>query len=205
MSAAAPMDDLPLGLGDPQADAQAVFRTLLRALSHPAVPVVCPAVAPPVPGLAPAAAALLLALTDPETPVRWAGANAARWLRFHCGAPAATRPDEAVFALIADPATLAHDGGRLADHALGTDVSPERSTTLFVQVPALDGGAPLQASGPGLAAAVSFAPSGLPEGFWAQWADNRARFPSGVDLVLVCGDAIVGLPRTTRVTPAYGG
>ena len=84
-------------------------------------------------------------------------------------------------------------------------VSPERSTTLIVQLPALDGGPPMRANGPGLAAPVTLAPAGLPDGFWAQWADNRARFPSGVDLVLVAGDAIVGLPRTTRVSPADGG
>ncbi|MCX7231571.1 MAG: phosphonate C-P lyase system protein PhnH [Burkholderiales bacterium] len=205
MNASAPMDDLPPGLADPQGDAQAVFRALLTALSRPAAAVPCPAVAPDVPGLAPAAAALLLALTDPETPVWWEGADASAWLRFHSGAPVAQRRDAAVFALVVEPAALGRAGGRLADFALGTDVSPERSTTLIVQLPALDGGPPMRASGPGLAAPVTLAPAGLPDGFWAQWADNHARFPSGVDLVLVAGDAIVGLPRTTRVSPADGG
>jgi len=204
MNASVPMDDLPPGLADPQGDAQAVFRALLTALSRPAAAVPCPAVAPDVPGLAPAAAALLLALTDPETPVWWEGADASAWLRFHSGAPVAQRRGAAVFALIVEPAALGRAGGRLADFALGTDVSPERSTTLIVQLPALGGGQPMRASGPGLAAPVTLAPAGLPDGFWAQWVDNHSRFPSGVDLVLVAGDAIVGLPRTTRVTPADG-
>ncbi|RPH43311.1 MAG: phosphonate C-P lyase system protein PhnH [Burkholderiales bacterium] len=200
------MDDLPPGLADPQGGAQAVFRALLTALSRPAAAVCCPAVAPEVPGLAPAAAALLLALTDPETPVWWeGGADASAWLRFHSGAPVAARRDAAVFALVVEPAALGREGARLADFALGTDEAPERSATLIVQLPALEGGMPMRASGPGLAAPVTLAPAGLPDGFWAQWADNHARFPSGVDLVLVAGDAIVGLPRTTRVSPADGG
>jgi len=41
---------------------------------------------------------------------------------------------------------------------------------------------------------------GLPADFAAQWAENHAAFPRGVDAYLASADALVGLPRTTRIT-----
>ena len=32
-----------------------------------------------------------------------------------------------------------------------------------------------------------------------QWADNRALFPRGVDVVLTCGQFFIALPRTTKI------
>ena len=43
----------------------------------------------------------------------------------------------------------------------------------------------------------------LPDGdFLDQWAENRTRFPRGVDLLLVRDGTVVGLPRTTRISEA---
>ncbi|MBP0650283.1 phosphonate C-P lyase system protein PhnH [Mycobacterium tuberculosis] len=36
-------------------------------------------------------------------------------------------------------------------------------------------------------------------GFWAEVATKAARFPLGVELCLVAGDRLIGLPRTTRI------
>ena len=40
----------------------------------------------------------------------------------------------------------------------------------------------------------------VPRHFVAQWKQNRARFPRGVDLILAAPDGIACLPRTTRIT-----
>lgn len=110
--------DLPMGFADPVSDAQGAFRAALRALSHPGEVVECPVSAPAVPGLMPATAALLLALTDLETPVWWSRVGpAARWLQFHTGAPTVARPVDAHFAVVG----LALDVPDLSSLNAGTD------------------------------------------------------------------------------------
>ena len=199
------LHDLPLGFVDPVADSQSTFRAVLRALSRPGEPVECAASAPAVPGLMPATVALLLTLTDHETPTWWADGAPAHWLRFHTGAPVAARPMDAQFAVFRHASAAQANAGhtralpRLDEMSLGTDESPERSTTLLIELPSLAGGAAAEWSGPGLREPGRVHLAGLPEGFWAQWHDNQARFPSGVDVVFVSGRHIVGLPRTTRV------
>jgi alpha-D-ribose 1-methylphosphonate 5-triphosphate synthase subunit PhnH len=117
------------------------------------------------------------------------------WLRFHTGAPIIASPAEAMFTLVADAAALPP----LAEFAMGTDEYPDRSTTLILGVATLDAGAPLTLRGPGIKDTVSFAPSPLPPGFVAQWADNRAKFPRGVDVIFVAKGQVAGLPRSTRI------
>ncbi|MEO1318815.1 MAG: phosphonate C-P lyase system protein PhnH, partial [Pseudomonadota bacterium] len=80
----------------------------------------------------------------------------------------------------------------------GTADYPDRSTTLIVELGALKGGQPLSLSGPGINGSVTVSPD-LPEGAVAALAGNRARFPLGVDLYLTAGEAVMGLPRSTRV------
>jgi alpha-D-ribose 1-methylphosphonate 5-triphosphate synthase subunit PhnH len=41
--------------------------------------------------------------------------------------------------------------------------------------------------------------SGLPDGFAARWAANRAAFPRGVDVILCAGRDVAALPRTTAI------
>jgi alpha-D-ribose 1-methylphosphonate 5-triphosphate synthase subunit PhnH len=187
--------ELPLGFADPVADAQAVFRAALRALSHPGEVVECGAIGAPVEGLMPATAALLLALTDTETRVWWAAPGPVGWLRFHTGAPPAARAQDAPFAVFGLGQTLPPLGALDA----GSDESPERSTTLLIELPSFEGGVRTEWFGPGLREPRQVALAGLPEPFWADWLDNHAAFPSGVDVFFVCGRSIVGLPRTTHV------
>lgn len=187
------LDHLPLGFADAAADAQTSFRAALQALSMPGLPVPCGVATPAVPGLMPATVALLLALTDHETPVWWAAAEPAPWLQFHTGAPRAATPAQAHFAVC--PRGLGWPA--LEAFCPGSDASPERSTTLLVELASWQGGAPQRCSGPGFREPRTLRLDGLPAGFWAQWRDNHARFPSGVDLIFVCGDQLMGLPRTT--------
>lgn len=192
---------LPLGFADAAGDAQTSFRAALQALSMPGLSLPCGVATPAVPGLMPATVALLLALTDHETRVWWADPGLGPWLQFHTGAPCAAAPAEAHFAVCA----LGLAWPALADFSPGSDVSPERSVTLLVELPSWQGGPPRRWSGPGLREPRTLELDGLPSGFWSQWQDNHARFPSGVDVFLVCGEQLIGLPRTTAVAGAAEG
>ena len=142
-------------------------------------------------------AQLLLALTDDDTPVWWQQQDnvAAQWLRFHTGASITESPSGAAFAVSLDASGLP----ALEMFAAGTAAAPERSTTLLLEVPSLDAGPAVEWRGPGIQDVQSVRIAGLPDGFWLQWQANHAAFPQGVDIVFTCANAVLGLPRTTRV------
>ncbi|MBP7649424.1 MAG: phosphonate C-P lyase system protein PhnH, partial [Phenylobacterium sp.] len=77
---------------------------------------------------------------------------------------------------------------------------PDRSTTLVIQLPALEGGAPVVLTGPGIKTEMALALAGLPDGFWAQVQANHEQFQFGLDFIFVAGDRVTALPRSTRVT-----
>ena len=68
------------------------------------------------------------------------------WLSFHTGAPLTDVRPEARFAFV-------EAGGMVPgfdQFALGTQEYPDRSATLVLEIAALDGGAELVATGPGI-------------------------------------------------------
>jgi alpha-D-ribose 1-methylphosphonate 5-triphosphate synthase subunit PhnH len=189
------------GFADPVHDAQRAFRSALDALSRPGQrQSVGSGMAQK--NIGSAMAQLLLALTDDGTPVWWQHADApdVDWLRFHTGAPRAAMSSESAFAVIVHPATLP----ALESFATGSAESPEISTTLLIEVPSLDEGHAVEWRGPGIRDSQSVGIGGLPSDFWSRWQANHALFPQGVDIVFTCGDALVGLPRTTRVRRLEG-
>ncbi|MEJ1159732.1 phosphonate C-P lyase system protein PhnH [Prosthecomicrobium sp. N25] len=188
------------GFDSPVHDAQATFRSAMRALAEPGtIRTVEPALVAPGP-VGPAVAALLLALADFETPV-WLDAGTlaapglADFLRFQTGAPVTADPGRASFGVVSDPA--AFEG--LDRFAQGTLEYPDRSTTLIVQVASLAAGGPFRLSGPGIPGERRLAVAPEIPGLVESLSRNHERFPRGVDLILAAGDRIVGLPRTTRV------
>jgi alpha-D-ribose 1-methylphosphonate 5-triphosphate synthase subunit PhnH len=187
------------GFTDAVTHAQTVFRSVMDAMARPgSIGVVDVAVAPPAP-LGIAAGALLLTLCDHDTPI-WARSVLTKsalpgWIGFHTGASLTTVKTDAKFAFVEAGAPFPS----LAQFALGTQEYPDRSTTLVVEVASLEGGQPLQLSGPGIRDTTTIAPKGLPETFLRQWADNRALFPRGVDMVLTAGRRFIALPRTTKI------
>lgn len=192
---------LSAGFSDPVHDAQQAFRAVLDALSRPGR---CFAIGKPISGLdlGPAMACLLLALTDDDTAVWWQQSDgaAADWLRFHTGASLCANSDNAAFAVLVSAAGMPP----LATFALGLLESPERSTTLLIEVPSLDAGPAVEWRGPGIRDMQTVRIAGLPEHFWTQWQANHASFPQGVDIVFTCAGAALGLPRTTRVRRLEG-
>ncbi|RQH05380.1 phosphonate C-P lyase system protein PhnH [Paraburkholderia dinghuensis] len=197
------LDTLAPGFADPVHDTHAVFRTLLDALARPGrigvietrLPAADAVHGAERAGLA--AFASLLALCDYATPVWLAQPDEAlaAALRFHAGAPLTDVPALAAFAYVHDAASLPP----LETLASGTPESPEQSATVFVRVDSLTGGASITLRGPGIEDAHAIAPAGLPERFWQERTALAAQFPCGIDIYLVCGDQLVGLPRTTYV------
>ncbi len=188
--------DLSAGFAAPVADAQRCFRAVLDAMARPGTIAAVPAPDAPAPLMA-AAAAVLLALADHETPLALDPAlDAARhWIAFHTGAPLTHDAGQAAFVCAA---TLAD----LSSLRVGSHEMPETSATVVLQVAALGSGRRYRLSGPGLRVPAILAVDGLPAGFAASWAANHALFPRGIDLILCAGTDLAALPRTVCIEEA---
>jgi alpha-D-ribose 1-methylphosphonate 5-triphosphate synthase subunit PhnH len=188
------------GFADPVFGAQSSFRALMDALASPGLAQALPGAEHPA-GLAAELAAVALTVCDHDSevwldPILANDAAVVAWLRFQTGAPLVDEPAQAQFALVGDAAQLPV----FSHFALGSDEYPDRSTTIALLLPALTGGRELTLRGPGIKDTRTIAPVGLPESFLGQWADNRALFPRGVDVLLLSGGQVIGLPRTTRIS-----
>ncbi len=170
---------------------------LLEAIAAPGLPVPIDAGVPAVSPLDPPLCAVLLALADSRTPV-WlqpsVSARVAEWIRARCGAPLVEDPRHASFLVICDPATMP-PLSMLDD---GTEIDPEASATLLVQLDSLTGGAPVVLRGPGIETERIFAPRGIGRGFWSTWSANAKRYPLGIDAYLFDATSVAGLPRTVQ-------
>jgi alpha-D-ribose 1-methylphosphonate 5-triphosphate synthase subunit PhnH len=152
--------------------------------------------------LMPASAVVLRSLADYETPV-WldrvcAGNPAiAEWIRFQTSAPIIPDASAASLAVVADADALP----AFEAFAQGTDEYPDRSTTLIVQIGGFHSRT-FKLSGPGIRTERHVMIDGLPDDFVERWAENRALFPRGVDLILVAGAEIMALPRAVQISRA---
>jgi alpha-D-ribose 1-methylphosphonate 5-triphosphate synthase subunit PhnH len=187
------------GFAAPVIDSQRIFRLVLDAMARPGTIVNLPSLPRPPAPIAPGAGAILLCLTDQDTPIWFDGGigapGIAPWLGFHCGSRLVTDPGQAAFALIADAAAMPE----LTIFPIGSEEYPDRSATVIVQVPALMGGEEVVLTGPGIRDRIALAPTGLPSDFKSELAANNALFPRGIDLIFVAGAQIAAVPRSTRV------
>ncbi|HEY4065394.1 MAG TPA: phosphonate C-P lyase system protein PhnH, partial [Burkholderiaceae bacterium] len=67
------------------------------------------------------------------------------------------------------------------------------------EVASLSSGARLLLSGPGIERHARLNVGGVAADFWRRRIEIEAEFPRGVDLLLVCGSSLVGLPRSTHL------
>ncbi|MCD0505492.1 phosphonate C-P lyase system protein PhnH [Bordetella petrii] len=183
------------GFTDAVAQSQLTFRAALQALAHPGSvqPVAADCGVPP--GLSAGMTAMLLALADVDAPV-WlpAGVDDAvrQFLRFHCGCPLVDDPSQARLAAV--PA--GHAAPDLNRCHPGDPAYPDLSTTLLLEVESLEAGPAVTLAGPGIQTQRILRAAGLPAGFWEQWRANHQIFPLGVDVFLIRGNQLCGLPRT---------
>jgi alpha-D-ribose 1-methylphosphonate 5-triphosphate synthase subunit PhnH len=184
---------------DPTRQTQQVFRAILEALARPTRPFPLDGPTEPPEPMGRGLAAVALTLCDEDTPV-WidpvlaADGAVAAWFAFYTGAPVISDPALAAFVF-----ALGFD--RLpppAELAAGTDEQPHRSATAVLDVAGHGtGDRRLRATGPGIDGYADFAAPWAPPDFVDRWRANTERFPMGVDLLLVEGAQIRGLPRTT--------
>jgi alpha-D-ribose 1-methylphosphonate 5-triphosphate synthase subunit PhnH len=85
---------------------------------------------------------------------------------------------------------------------LGTLESPEQGATLILKVDSLGGDDCLRLSGPGIEIETALSVSGIDPAWWALRSSWNGAFPLGIDLILVAGNQVVALPRTTRIQGA---
>ena len=191
--------ELPAGFADKVLAAQSTFRSVMNAMARPGSVQRISAIAGTPDPMMNGTAAIALTLFDHDTPVWLDGAmsassDVAKWLKFHAGPPVVADPAASNFAVIGDAGTLPP----LDRFALGSSEYPDRSTTLILQVDSLAAGPAWELTGPGIdGAAVLQAAIG--SNLFQRLAINAALFPRGIDVVLVHDDAIVAIPRTTRL------
>jgi alpha-D-ribose 1-methylphosphonate 5-triphosphate synthase subunit PhnH len=192
--------ELPSGFADKVLSAQSTFRSVMDAMARPgSVQQALATVGTPEPMMQ-GTAAIALTLFDHDTPI-WLDAEmsgapgVAKWLKFHSGAPVVDDPAICSFALIGHGAALPD----LSGFALGTGEYPDRSTTLILQVGSLKHGSAYELRGPGIDGTAILRAMISPGDLFDRLAINEALFPRGIDVVLVAGDSIVAIPRSTRV------
>lgn len=198
---------------------QQTFRLVMKALAEPGTLVnlgavyqqnTQPKTAMTVQPKSLAAFSLMLTLLDQETSL-WISPTLSSEvlqdnLKFHTGARLVTQTDMADFAYL----TLAELSDSLAFKP-GSDEYPNESATLIVEVDALDvevtngdtqmaqAQMTLRLTGPGIKTEKLIAVAGC-QSTHLQWIrENHLLFPMGLDLLLVCGDSLLAIPRSTKV------
>jgi alpha-D-ribose 1-methylphosphonate 5-triphosphate synthase subunit PhnH len=191
--------ELPAGFADKVLSAQSTFRSVMGAMARPgSAQRVRAASGMPFPMMH-GAAAIALTLFDHDTPVWLDGAmsatpDVAKWLKFHTGVPVIADTSVCSFAVIGDAKLLPP----LDRFALGSNEYPDRSTTLILQVDGITSGPAYELTGPGIDGTAVLQAT-IPGNLLEQLAINATLFPRGIDVVLVHDDAIVAIPRTTRL------
>src|ERR1700720_159478 len=197
--------ELPAGFVDKVLSAQSTFRSVMGAMARPGSVHRVAATSGAPGAMMRGTAAIALTLFDHDTPV-WLDpllsetADVTKWLKFHTGAPVVLDPSICSFALIGDASALP----ALDRFALGSNEYPDRSSTLILQVESLTQGEGLELRGPGIDGTAVLRAAIEPRDLFERLAVNAALFPRGIDVVLVDGDSIVAIPRTTRLL-AKGG
>ena len=192
--------ELPAGFADKVLSAQSTFRAVMDAMARPGsvqrIAAVSGAPSPMMRG----AAAIALTLFDHDTPV-WLDpamsgtSDVTKWLKFHTSAPVVADSSICHFALIGDAQALP----ALDRFAFGSNEYPDRSTTLILQVESLTQGVACELRGPGIDGVAALQAAIQPADLFERLAVNAGLFPRGIDVVLVADDAIVAIPRTTRM------
>jgi len=186
------------GFKSPSSSAQRCFRAVLGALAEPGIPQRLDAPQEARAGCQKGIASIGLSLLDSSTSFYVHDLSGlSGYLRFHTGA--ADSPPQAaqwVFAGASGPDLL------LLTQSLnmGSLECPEQAATLVLQLdqPPTEPMV-LRLRGPGIQGARSLPSFGIPAEFWAWRQAVRARYPLGLDLLLVFAEQVWAIPRSTVI------
>ncbi|OEF28978.1 phosphonate C-P lyase system protein PhnH [Vibrio rumoiensis] len=208
------MSAIAAGFGDTIHDSQFCFRQLLTAMSQPGTLVELNLVQG-FGHMMPASTQVLLALADNSTPV-WLSEQfehdvaVTENLNFHLGCSLLKSQQhdiqkQANFALIAEQ-DVADFNWSQSQFYVGNEEYPDRSTTVIVEVAGLSNqpcGSALHLSltGPGIETEKPlFIQSHCFDSLNAMLTLRKThRFPLGLDFIVVSGEQVVALPRSTTV------
>ena len=192
--------ELPAGFADKVLSAQTTFRSVMDAMARPGSVQRVAAVSGAPGAMMRGTAAIALTLFDHDTPI-WLDplmsetSDVAKWLKFHTSAPVIADPSICSFAVVGDARALP----ALDRFAFGSNEYPDRSSTLILQVESLTQVAAVELRGPGIDGTAVLRVTLQPADLFERLAINAALFPRGIDVVLVADDAVVAIPRTTRL------
>ncbi|MFM8898772.1 MAG: phosphonate C-P lyase system protein PhnH [Burkholderiales bacterium] len=202
--------DIAPGFASPVAAAQQTFRAVLQAMARPGSLQVLPPSATQglqAPGISVALNAVLLTLLDADTSSHlgpfWHRDALQDYLRFHTNArlvEGAEQAHQAEFVAITSANAFAHWWSVLN---MGDDETPQRSTTLILEVQSLSqkAGEPggLLLRGPGIQDTQRLLVADVPLDFWQERIEAQALFPRGIDLILCCDQTVAAIPRSTHL------
>lgn len=185
------------GFTNPVLDSQAVYSTIMSAMSEPAKMFALKKYCDGPTSLFPTTAGIALTLFDNDTYILHASAqqDAQEWIRFHCGAPITQDENHADYAIVSQQT----DSINFLSLSIGTPEFPERSTTVIFEVESFGSGRSFEARGPGIAGTTTFSVKGIHEKWQEIVTNNEGLFPQGLDCILVSSESILCLPRTTRL------
>lgn len=191
--------ELELGFSDPVRESAWSFRSILDAMAQPGRSFEFQKTVNGIANLHGGAMTVALTLLDQETPY-WLSdgledAAVRQHLAFHAGATLASRVNSAQF-VFCTPAEIA---GTAPDLSAGTPEYPDRSASLIVTVDALEGGAAVTLSGPGIEGKRDFSPIGVGADAWGALRQNAASYPLGFDTIFATPKAVAALPRSTKI------
>ncbi|EGA64395.1 phosphonate C-P lyase system protein PhnH [Vibrio brasiliensis LMG 20546] len=127
-------------------------------------------------------------------------------LRFHCGVSIEPSQQKASFAVIAEQ-DLAEFSWGDATFSPGNEEYPDSSTTVIVELNALSiasestASQVLRLTGPGIKTHVEIDSGSMPTSLmtFLEQRQERYTFPRGIDLLLVSGETLLAIPRTTKI------
>ena len=197
------LQTLEAGFTEPVFGSQNAFRALMQALAFPGELTAMPDEHGAPAGWPRALAGAALTLLDADTAVWLDGAARSRgaeaFLKFHTGCRIAEAPNNTDFAIILDPGAAPFD-----QFKIGEDAFPDRSATLLIAIPSLEGGQALCLTGPGIKTTRDIAPAGDLAPFWQAWPRNHSLYPLGYDAFFFTDGAVLGLPRGVAAEPIMG-
>ncbi|RED44875.1 phosphonate C-P lyase system protein PhnH [Aestuariispira insulae] len=191
--------DLKPAFSDPVMDSTESYRVIMQAMAKPAYAHEFP-LEMDVPGkIGAAAGQILLTMADGDTPL-WIAPELRDsaldlWIRFHTGCPLVERPEEATFVL-ATPETALKQLEKLST---GSPEYPDRGATVILVSKMIKADSGPVCSGPGFKEPRRIDFDGASPALWSLIGESRMDYPAGLDWLLVSGQSVAALPRSTKL------